>query len=187
MNISEPFIRRPIATSLLMAAVLILGALGYKLLPISALPAVDFPTLQVTAQYPGASAEVMASGVTTPLERQFGQISGLETMSSNSSAGTSVITLQFTLGRDIDVAAQDVQAAINAAGGVLPRLPNPPKYNKVNPADTPILTLAVTSDSLPLEQVNDFADTLLAQKLSQVTGVGLVTVQGNQKPPCACG
>ncbi len=182
MNLSEPFIRRPIATSLLMAAVLILGALGYKLLPISALPAVDFPTIQVTAQYPGASAEVMASGVTTPLERQFGQISGLETMSSNSSAGTSVITLQFTLGRDIDVAAQDVQAAINAAGGVLPRLPNPPKYNKVNPADTPILTLAVTSDSLPLEQVNDFADTLLAQKLSQVTGVGLVTVQGNQKP-----
>ena len=182
MNISEPFIRRPIATSLLMAAVVILGALGYKLLPISALPAVDFPTIQVTAQYPGASAEVMASGVTTPLERQFGQISGLETMSSNSSAGTSVITLQFTLGRDIDVAAQDVQAAINAAGGVLPKLPNPPKYNKVNPADTPILTLAVTSDSIPLEQVNDFADTLLAQKLSQVTGVGLVTVQGNQKP-----
>ena len=182
MNISEPFIRRPIATSLLMAAVVILGALGYQLLPISALPAVDFPTIQVTAEFPGASAEVMASGVTTPLERQFGQIAGLAAMNSVSSAGTSTITLQFTLGRDIDVAAQDVQAAINAAGGVLPKLPNPPKYNKVNPADTPILTLAVTSDSLPLDRVNDFADTLLAQKLSQVSGVGLVTVQGNQKP-----
>jgi multidrug efflux pump len=182
LNISEPFIRRPIATSLLMAGVVILGVLGYKLLPISALPAVDFPTIQVTAQYPGASAEVMASSVTTPLERQFGQISGLDSMNSVSSFGSTVITLQFNLDRNIDVAAQDVQAAINAAGGVLPKLPNPPRYNKVNPADTPILTLALTSDSLPLDRVNNFADTLLAQKLSQVSGVGLVSVQGNQKP-----
>jgi multidrug efflux pump len=183
MNISEPFIRRPVATSLLMAGVILLGLLGYKLLPISALPTVDFPTIQVTTQYPGASAEVMVSSITTPLERQFGQISGLSSMNSTSSFGTSTITLQFVLDRPIDVAAQDVQAAINVAGGFLPtNLPNPPKYNKVNPADTPILTLSITSDSLPLDRVNDFADTLLAQKLSEVTGVGLVTIQGNQKP-----
>ncbi len=183
MNISEPFIRRPIATSLLMAGVVLLGILGYKLLPISALPAVDFPTIQVTTQYPGASAEVMTSSVTTPLERQFGQISGLASMNSVSSFGVSTITLQFNLDREIDVAAQDVQAAINVAGGVLPPgLPNPPRYNKVNPADTPILTLSVTSESLPLDKVNDYADTLLAQKLSEVSGIGLVTIQGNQKP-----
>ena len=183
MNISEPFIRRPVATSLLMIGVVLLGILGYKLLPISALPAVDFPTIQVTTQYPGASADVMTSYVTSPLERQFGQISGLNSMNSVSSFGVSTITLQFNLDRDIDVAAQDVQAAINIAGGVLPKdLPNPPHYNKVNPADTPILTLSITSDSLPLDQVNDFADTLLAQKLSEVTGVGLVSIQGNQKP-----
>lgn len=183
MNISEPFIRRPIATSLLMAAVVLLGALGYRLLPISALPAVDFPTIQVSTAYPGASADVMASSVTTPLERQFGQISGLESMNSVSSFGTSTLTLQFNLDRPIDVAAQDVQAAINVAGGFLPKdLPNPPAYNKVNPADTPVLTISITSDSLPLDKVNDFADTLLAQKLSEVTGVGLVTIQGNQKP-----
>jgi multidrug efflux pump len=183
VNISEPFIRRPVATSLLMAGVILLGLLGYKLLPISALPTVDFPTIQVSTQYPGASAEVMVSSITTPLERQFGQISGLSSMNSTSSFGTSTITLQFVLDRPIDVAAQDVQAAINVAGGFLPKdLPNPPKYNKVNPADTPILTLSITSDSLPLDRVNDFADTLLAQKLSEVTGVGLVTIQGNQKP-----
>jgi len=183
MSISEPFIRRPVATSLLMAGVILLGALGYKLLPISALPAVDFPTIEVTTFFPGASADVMVSSVTTPLERQFGQISGLASMNSTSSFGTSTITLQFVLDRPIDVAAQDVQAAINVAGGFLPHdLPNPPKYNKVNPADTPILTLSITSDSLPLDRVNDFADTLLAQKLSEVTGVGLVTIQGNQKP-----
>jgi hydrophobe/amphiphile efflux-1 (HAE1) family protein len=183
VNISEPFIRRPVATSLLMAGVILLGLLGYKLLPISALPTVDFPTIQVTTQYPGASADVMVSSITTPLERQFGQISGLASMNSTSSFGTSTITLQFVLDRPIDVAAQDVQAAINVAGGFLPaNLPNPPKYNKVNPADTPILTLSITSDSLPLDRVNDFADTLLAQKLSEVTGVGLVTIQGNQKP-----
>ena len=183
MSISEPFIRRPVATSLLMVGVILLGTLGYKLLPISALPTVDFPTIEVTTYYPGASAEVMVSAITTPLERQFGQIAGLASMNSTSSFGVSTITLQFVLDRPIDVAAQDVQAAINVASGFLPKdLPNPPKYNKVNPADTPILTLSITSDSLPLDRVNDFADTLLAQKLSEVTGVGLVTIQGNQKP-----
>ena len=166
-----------------MAGVVLTGLLGYLLLPISALPPVDFPTIQVTAQYPGASPEVMASSVTTPLERQFGQISGLAQMTSQSSFGTSTIILQFNLDRDIDAAAQDVQAAINAASGVLPKnMPNPPSYNKVNPADTPILTLQITSDTLPLEKVNDLADTVLAQKLSEVSGVGLVTIEGNQKP-----
>ena len=183
MNISEPFIHRPVATSLLMAGIVLMGMLGYILLPISALPPVDFPTIQVTAQYPGASPDVMASSVTTPLERQFGQISGLAQMTSQSSFGNTTIILQFILDRDIDAAAQDVQAAINAAGGVLPQnMPSPPTYNKVNPADTPILTLQITSDTLPLEKVNDLADTVLAQKLSQVTGVGLVTIEGNQKP-----
>jgi multidrug efflux pump subunit AcrB len=182
VNVSEPFIHRPIATSLLMAGVLLMGALGYSLLPISSLPPVDFPTIQVTAQYPGASPDVMASSVTTPLERQFGQISGLAQMTSVSSFGNASITLQFVLERDIDAAAQDVQAAMNAANGVLPHMPNPPIYSKVNPADTPILTLRITSDTLPLEKVNDLADTVLAQKLSEVTGVGLVTIEGNQKP-----
>src|SRR2546430_9254103 len=183
MNISELFIRRPVATSLLMAGVVLMGWLGYYLLPISALPSVDFPTIQVTAQYPGASPDVMASSVTTPLERQFGQISGLGMMTSISSFGNMSITLQFNLDRDIDAASQDVQAAMNAANGVLPRnMPNPPTFSKVNPADTPILTLQITSDSLPLEKVNDLADTILAQKLSEVTGVGLVTIEGNQKP-----
>jgi len=183
VNISEPFIHRPVATSLLMAGIVLMGMLGYILLPISALPPVDFPTIQVTAQYPGASPDVMASSVTTPLERQFGQISGLAQMTSQSSFGNTTIILQFILDRDIDAAAQDVQAAINAAGGVLPQnMPSPPTYNKVNPADTPILTLQITSDTLPLEKVNDLADTVLAQKLSQVTGVGLVTIEGNQKP-----
>src|SRR5436190_24363794 len=140
MNISEPFIKRPVATSLLMAGVIMMGLLGYSLLPISALPAVDFPTIQVTAQYPGASPDVMTSSVTTPLERQFGQISGLSMMTSVSSFGNTTITLQFNLDRDIDAAAQDVQAAINAAGGVLPKsMPNPPTYSKVNPADQPII------------------------------------------------
>jgi hydrophobe/amphiphile efflux-1 (HAE1) family protein len=183
VNISEIFIRRPIATSLLMVGVVLMGMLGYLLLPISALPAVDFPTIQVTAEYPGASPDVMTSSVTTPLERQFGQISGLAMMTSVSSFGNTAITLQFNLDRDIDAAAQDVQAAMNAAGGVLPRsMPNPPTYRKVNPADTPILSLQIASDTLPLEKVNDLADTVLAQKLSEVSGVGLVTIQGNQKP-----
>jgi len=182
VNVSEPFIRRPIATSLLMAGVVLMGSLGYFLLPVSALPPVDFPTIQVTGQYPGAAPEVMASSVTTPLERQFGQISGLAMMSSVSSFANSSITLQFNLDRDIDAAAQDVQAAMNAANGVLPKMPNPPTYSKVNPADAPILTLSITSDTLPLEKVNDLADTVLAQKLSEVSGVGLVTIEGNQKP-----
>lgn len=159
-----------------------MGLLGYFLLPVSALPPVDFPTIQVTAQFPGAGPDVMVSSVTTPLERQFGQISGLSQMTSISSFGNSSITLQFNLDRDIDAAAQDVQAAMNAANGVLPRMPNPPTYSKVNPADTPILTLAITSDTLPLEKVNDLADTVLAQRLSEVSGVGLVTIEGNQKP-----
>ena len=183
MNISEPFIRRPVATTLLMVGVVLMGLLGYSFLPISALPAVDFPTIEVHAEYPGASPEVMASAVTTPLERQFGQISGLASMTSTSSFGTTSITLQFNLDREIDGAAQDVQAAINTAGGVLPRgMPSPPTFSKVNPADTPILTLVISSDTMPLEKVNDIADTVLAQKLSQVSGVGLVTIQGNQKP-----
>ncbi|CAN5509675.1 multidrug efflux RND transporter permease subunit MuxB [soil metagenome] len=183
MNVSEPFIRRPIATSLLMFGVVLVGLLGYRFLPISALPTVDFPTIQVVAQYPGADPQVMTSLVTAPLEKQFGQISGLSNMSSVSSFGTSVITLQFVLNRRIDEAGQDVQAAINAAGGLLPPdMPNPPIFNKVNPADTPILTLAITSENVPLEKVNDFADSVLAQKLSEVSGVGLVTIEGNQKP-----
>ena len=183
MNISEPFIRRPVATALLMAGVVLMGLLGYFLLPISALPPVDFPTIEVIAQYPGAAPDVMASSVTTPLERQFGEISGLAQMTSVSSFGNVNITLQFNLDRNIDSAAQDVQAAINAANGVLPKnMPNPPTYSKVNPADTPILTLQVSSDTLPLDKVNDLADTVLAQKLSEVTGVGLVTIEGNQKP-----
>src|SRR5215510_9589834 len=183
MSLSEPFIQRPIATSLLMAGVVLMGLLGYLLLPVSALPSVDFPTIQVTGQFPGAGAEVMASSVTTPLERHFGQISGLSQMTAIRSLANSSITLQFNPDRDIDAAAQDVQAAMNAANGVLPKnMPNPPTYSKVNPADTPILTLQITSDSLPLEKVNDLADTVLAQKLSEVTGVGLVTIEGNQKP-----
>ncbi len=183
MNLSEPFIRRPVATVLFMVAVVLLGILGYQRLPVAALPAVDFPTIEVSTGYPGASPEVMSSAVTTPLERQFGQISGLTSMSSVSGFGRSAITLQFALDRDIDSAGQDVQAAINTASGYLPRgLPAPPVYNKVNPADSPILTVKVTSDTLPLERVNDFADTVLAQKLSQVTGVGLVTLQGHRKP-----
>ncbi len=165
-----------------MAGVVLMGLLGYWLLPVSALPPVDFPTIQVVGQYPGAGPDVMASSVTTPLERQFGQISGLSMMTSVSSFGNSSVTLQFELDRDIDAAAQDVQAAMNAANGVLPKMPNPPTYSKVNPADTPILTLSITSDTLPLEKVNDLADTVLAQKLSEVSGVGLVTIEGNQKP-----
>jgi multidrug efflux pump len=166
-----------------MVGVLLLGLLGYSLLPISSLPTVDFPTIQIVTRYPGASPQVMTSAVTTPLESQFDQISGLTSMISTSSFGVSTITLQFDLNRDIDVAAQDVQAAINVARGYLPNdLPNLPVYNKVNPADTPILTLAISSEALPIAKVNDYADTLLAQKLSQVAGVGLVTIEGNQKP-----
>jgi multidrug efflux pump len=183
MNPSQPFILRPIATSLLMAGLLLVGALAYKRLPVSALPEVDYPTIQVVTFYPGASPDVMASSVTAPLERQFGQVAGLNQMTSTSSEGSSVITLQFNLDLNIDVAEQEVQAAINAASTFLPSdLPNPPIYSKVNPADTPILTLALTSETLPLPKVEDLADTRLAQKIAQLSGVGLVSISGGQKP-----
>src|SRR5499426_1446493 len=183
MNPSRPFILRPVATSLLMTAILLAGAVAYYQLPVSALPQVDYPTIQVLTFYPGASPDVVASGITAPLERQFGQVPGLKQMTSISSAGSSVITLQFALELNIDVAQQDVQAAINAATTFLPRdLPNPPIYNKVNPADAPILTLALTSQTLPLEKVEDLADTRLVQKISQLPGVGLVSISGGQKP-----
>jgi multidrug efflux pump len=183
MNPSRPFILRPVATSLLMAAILLAGAVAYYQLPVSALPQVDYPTIQVLTFYPGASPEVVASAITAPLERQFGQVPGLKQMTSTSSAGSSVITLQFVLELNIDVAQQDVQAAINAATTFLPRdLPNPPIYSKVNPADAPILTLALTSKILPLVKVQDLADTRLAQKISQLPGVGLVSISGGQKP-----
>ncbi|HEY3323436.1 MAG TPA: efflux RND transporter permease subunit [Planctomycetota bacterium] len=182
-GVSAPFIARPIATSLLAVAVILTGVLGYFALPKSALPEVDFPTLRITTQLPGASPDTMASLITTPLEQQFGQISGLTLMTSTSSFSTSQITLQFDLARDIDAAAEDVQAAINAAGGVLPRnLPYPPTYAKVNPADQPILILGLTSDTLPISRVGDAVDTVLAQRLSEVLGVGLVTIEGGQKP-----
>jgi multidrug efflux pump len=183
MSPSRPFILRPIATSLIMVGLLIAGAIGFKQLPVSALPQVDYPTIQVVTFYPGASPDVMASGVTAPLERQFGQLPGLNQMTSNSSQGSSVITLQFALDLNIDVAEQEVQAAINASGTYLPRdLPNPPIYSKINPADAPILTLALTSKTLPLSRVEDFADTRFAQKISQLPGVGLVSISGGQKP-----
>src|SRR6478735_7170060 len=183
MNISAPFIQRPIATSLLGVAVLFGGLLGYLWLPVSALPQVDFPTIQVTTQLPGASPDTMVSLVTAPLERQFGQIPSLATMTSSSSYGISQITLQFDLNREIDAASQDVQAAINAAGSALPRnLPYPPIYSKVNPADTPIVTLALTSETVSLRSLSDLADTLLAQRLSEVSGVGNVATQGGIKP-----
>ena len=183
MNPSRIFILQPIATTLLTVAVLLAGAVAYTQLPISALPQVDYPTIQVLTFYPGASPDVMASSVTSPLERQFGQLPGLKQMTSTSSFGASLITLQFTLEHSIDVAEQEVQAAINVAATYLPRdLPNPPIYSKVNPADTPILTLALTSDSLPLSRVEDLADTNLAQKISQLPGVGLVSISGGQRP-----
>ncbi|MBE7180530.1 MAG: efflux RND transporter permease subunit, partial [Terriglobus roseus] len=183
MSPSRPFILRPVATALLMVAILLAGGVAYFQLPVSALPEVDYPTIQVQTFYPGASPEVMVSAVTAPLERQFGEIPGLTQMTSTSSGGGSIITLQFNLSESIDVAQQDVQAAINAATSYLPKdLPNPPIYNKVNPADAPILTLALTSDSLPLTKVEDLADTVLAQKISQMSGVGLVSIAGGQKP-----
>ncbi|TMA11180.1 MAG: multidrug efflux RND transporter permease subunit, partial [Deltaproteobacteria bacterium] len=183
MNPSRPFILRPIATSLLMAGILLIGAVAYKQLPVSALPQVDYPTIQVITFYPGAGPDVMASSVTAPLERQFGQVPGLNQMTSTSSDGSSVITLQFSLDLNIDVAEQEVQAAINAASTFLPSdLPNPPIYAKTNPADAPILTLALTSKTLPLPKIEDLADTRLAQKISQLSGVGLVSISGGQKP-----
>src|SRR3954467_1558350 len=183
MSPSRIFIMRPIATTLLMVALLLVGVVAYTQLPVSALPQVDYPTIQVVTFYPSASPDVMSSSVTAPLERQFGQIPGLSQMTSTSSFGSSIITLQFNLDENIDIPAQEVQASINAGGTFLPRdLPNPPIFSKVNPADTPIMTLALTSDSMPLSKVEDVADTQLAQKISQLTGVGLVSISGGQKP-----
>ncbi|SEL27051.1 multidrug efflux pump [Bosea lupini] len=183
MSVSAPFISRPIATSLLGVAVLLCGILGYLRLPVSALPQVDFPTIQITTQLPGANPETIASLVTAPLERQFGQIPALSTMYSQSSFGLSQITLQFDLDRDIDAAAQDVQSAINAAGSTLPRtLPYPPTYSKINPADAPIMVLALTSETVSLRQLSDLADTLLSPRLSEVSGVGHVSIEGGVRP-----
>jgi multidrug efflux pump len=183
MNPSRLFILRPVATTLLMAAIMLAGAVAYRQLPVSALPQVDYPTIQVLTFFPGSSPDVMASSVTAPLERQFGQMPGLRQMTSTSSGGSSVITLQFSLDLSLDVAEQEVQAAINASSNFLPGdLPNPPVYSKVNPADPPILTLALTSKTLPLPKVEDLADTRLAQKISQLSGVGLVSISGGQRP-----
>src|SRR5216117_5079 len=183
MSPSRPFILRPVATTLLMMGVLLAGAVAYQQLPVAALPQVDYPTIQVLTFYPGGSPEVMASSVTAPLERQFGQTPGLNQMTSTSSFGSSLITLQFDLDLNIDVAEQQVQAAINSASNLLPHgLPNPPIYSKINPADAPILTLALSSKSLPLPKVEDLADTTLAQKISQLSGVGLVSISGGQRP-----
>ncbi len=183
MNPSRPFILRPVATTLLMVGVLLVGYVAYRQLPVSALPQVDYPTIQVQTFYPGASPDVMASAVTAPLEREFGQIPGLLQMTSTSSFGSSLITLQFNLDLNIDIAEQEVQAEINSASNLLPKdLPNPPIYSKINPADSPILTLALTSKTLPLSKVEDLADTTLAQKISQLSGVGLVSISGGQRP-----
>jgi multidrug efflux pump len=183
MSPSRPFIERPVATSLLMLAIVLAGLVGFRFLPLSALPQVDYPTIQVQTLYPGASPEVMSNTVTAPLERQFGQMAGLDRMSSTSAAGVSIITLQFTLGQTLDVAEQEVQAAINAGGSLLPAdLPAPPVYAKVNPADAPVLTLAISADSMPLTEVQNLVNTRLAQKISQVSGVGLVSLSGGQRP-----
>jgi multidrug efflux pump len=183
LNPSRPFILRPVATSLLMAAILLVGIVSYTQLPVSALPQVDYPTIQILTFYPGASPDVVATTVTAPLERQFGQLQGLNQMTSSSSGGTSVIVLQFTLNLNIDVAEEEVQSAINASQSFLPaNLPSPPIYSKTNPADAPVLTLAATSSSIPLSQVEDLVDTRLAPKISQLSGVGLVTISGGQKP-----
>jgi len=183
VSISEPFVRRPVATTLLVIGILIAGIVAFRALPVSALPQVDYPTIVVSTLMPGASAQTMSATVTTPLERQFGQMPALSQMTSVSSFGSSQITLQFTLERNIDAAEQDVQAAINAAANLLPKtLPTPPSYSKSNPADTPILTLSVSSDTLALSQVSDYADSILGQKISQVSGVGLVTLNGGAKP-----
>ncbi|WP_343710964.1 MdtB/MuxB family multidrug efflux RND transporter permease subunit [Kosakonia radicincitans] len=180
---SRLFILRPVATTLLMVAILLAGVIGYRFLPVSALPEVDYPTIQVVTLYPGASPDVVTSAITAPLERQFGQMSGLKQMSSQSSGGASVVTLQFQLTLPLDVAEQEVQAAMNAANSLLPSdLPNPPVYSKVNPADPPIMTLAVTSSAMPMTQVEDMVETRVAQKISQVSGVGLVTLSGGQRP-----
>ena len=183
MSISTPFIERPIATSLLMAAIALVGLVAYPLLPVAPLPQVDFPTISVSATLPGASPETMASSVATPLERQFSQIPGVNQLTSTSGLGVTSIAVQFDLARNIDAASGDIQAAINAAGGQLPKnLPSPPTYRKINPADFPILLFGVQSKSLPITMVDDYADTVLAQQLSQVLGVGQVSIVGEQKP-----
>src|SRR5580700_3105941 len=183
MNPSRIFILRPVATTLLMIAILIVGMVAYFELPLSALPEVSYPTIQVETFYPGASPEVMTSAVTAPLEKQFGQMPGLTQMASTSSAGASVITLTFDLSLALDVAEQEVQAAISAAQNLVPQdLPAPPVYAKVNPADAPVLTLGITSNVMPLTQVEDLADTRVAQKISQIKGVGVVSVTGGQRP-----
>src|SRR5258708_11241291 len=180
---SRPFILRPVATSLFMVAILLVGVLAFQFLPLAALPEVDYPTIQVQTFYPGASPDVMTSSVTAPLERQLGEMPSLTQMASTSAAGASVITLQFGLEISLDVAEQEAQAAINAAGNLLPSdLPAPPIYAKVNPADAPILTLALTSKTMPLPQVEDLADTRLAQRISQLPGVALVSISGRQRP-----
>src|SRR3984957_4105938 len=183
MSISEPFIQRPVATTLLTIAIALAGGVAFRVLPVSPLPQVDFPTISVSASLPGASAETMASSVATPLERQLGHIAAVTEMTSSSSLGSTSLTLQFDLNRDIDAAARDVQAAINAARGSLPtNLPNNPSYRKVNPADSPIFMLALTSPELTRGQMYDAASTIMAQKLSQVGGVGQVTVGGSSLP-----
>src|SRR5580704_18118972 len=183
MSPSRIFILRPVATTLLMTAVMLAGFVAYRQLPVSALPQVDYPTIQVLTMYPGAGPSVMVSSVTAPLERQFGQVPGLKQMTSTSTFGASLIILQFDIDQNIDVAEQEVQAAINAGGTFLPKdLPNPPIYSKVNPADAPILTLALSGTTMPLYKIEDLADTTLAQKIAQLPGVGLVTISGGQKP-----
>src|SRR5262245_31376806 len=183
MNPSRIFILRPVATSLLMVAILLVGIVAYRVLPLSALPKFDYPTIQVVTLYPGASPDVITSSITAPLERQFGQMPGLNQMSSQSSGGASVITLQFSLELPLDVAEQEVQAAINAATTFLPNdLPQPPIYSKVNPADTPVVILALTSQTTPLPEIQQLADTRLASKISQLSGVGLVSITGGQRP-----
>jgi multidrug efflux pump subunit AcrB len=183
MNISQGFIRKPVATAFLAIGITLIGVVAFGRLPISALPTVDTPTIQVTAQLPGADPVTMGSSVATPLERQFGQIAGLTEMTSSSGLGNTEITLQFALNRSADAAAQDVQTAIDAAAGQLPRnMPSPPTFHKVNPADVPVLLIALMSNTEPLTKVDDYADSILAQKLSQVPGVSLVTIGGMQKP-----
>src|SRR5512142_2446117 len=182
MNISEPFIRRPIATSLMMAAIALFGAVAYRELPVSDLPNVDFPTLVVTASLPGANPDTMATAVATPLERQFSTIAGLDSMTSTNGQGISIITLKFALERSIDAAAQDVQAAISKAARQLPQdMPTPPSYQKVNPADQPVIYLALSSPTLPLSDVNEYADTVIAPRISMINGVAQVQVYGSQK------
>src|SRR5579863_4730404 len=183
MNLSAPFIRRPIATSLLTAGILMAGAVSYRMLPVAPLPQVEFPTISVNASLPGASPEIMASSVATPLERQFGKIASVTEMTSSSLAGSTSITLQFDLNRNVDAAARDVQAAINAASGQLPaNLPSLPTYRKINPADSPIMIVALRSDVLPLSRLYDVADSIIGQKLSQIRGVGQVSIGGSARP-----